>query len=192
MNKSVKSPAEIAGDFSKRPELLLIAVIYNNPDEVSENLRAEGLLDSIYPADPLMGWFEKYGYQLNRKTFIKILSVPFNPNSGNTTDDYDEVIKAQLQISEGLNSIEIEETDLSWGAFSNELGNLYDTVFSSETAPAPAGEMVKRAVDEQAQSLATAEKKEKNKNWIVAGFGICMIIILVLLIVLISQTAKKT
>ena len=63
------------GDINR----LLPAIIYNNPQDVNENLKSQGLVNYLMEPDELLQWFEDQGNEMDQDSFFNTLDVPFYP-----------------------------------------------------------------------------------------------------------------
>ncbi len=186
-----------AAEFNQRPEVLLLAIVYNNPEQVSENLQSYAGVSYAQTAEQLMDWFEEYGGELDQQTLYDILDVPFNPDANNVTADYDDVLQFAVEQKYG-NDAELEE--YTWAKiFPDAIKTLYDKYFSGQHATGAIGEDIDEGNSEKEMQVQNQGKNADlaRKRWKIALIVLNGIVVLSFLafvifaIISLSKTAKS-
>jgi hypothetical protein len=184
-----------AAEFNQRPEYLLLAIVYNNPEQVSQNLQSYAGVSYAQTAEQIMDWFEQYGGQLDEKTLYDILNVPFNPDVDNITADYQDVL--EYAINQGGGNGE-ELAEYTWaGIFPDAIKKMYDKYFAGQQSTGTIGEDLDLANSQkQMQGESQQQKADKaRKRWKIALMvlnGIVVLSFLAFMVFAIMSMAKKT
>lgn len=187
--KDMASISEMAkylsdGDINR----LLPAIIYNNPQDVNENLKSQGLVNYLMEPDELLQWFEDNGNEMDFNSFFDTLDVPFEPNAQNITSQLEPVVMYKMQLDQGANDSG-DNLYGTWGdAFGDGIKRMYEKYFSTnltvaqeETAQAPTGTGTK----------PVTSKKPNNDKLMQILFIVGLVVIAVSMILITIRFIKK-
>ena len=187
--KEMASISEMAkllssGDINR----LLPAIVYNNPQDVNENLQSQGLVNYLMEPDELLEWFENQGNEMDMDSFYNTLDVPFDPNAQNITSNLESVIMYQMQLDQGANDSG-DNIYGTWGeAFGDGIKKMYDKYFSTNVRikPTDSSETITKPIVE---AIAKPMNNDKMKQVL---FIVGLVVIAVSLILIsVSFITKK-
>jgi|GEM_PF-3844778 len=186
--------AQKVSEFTRKPENLLLAIVYNNPDYVSQNVQDYAGVSYAMTDEQIMDWFEQYGGELDAEALYNILNVPFNPDAENVTADYWDVIDYQ---SRQLFGDQNNDQYYTWAElFPEGIQNLYDKYFAGQQATGTIGADIDQDnADKQSERQRLTQKIERTrKGWQLAAVifrAVVLLSFLVLLIVGIIAVSKS-
>lgn len=185
-------------EFNQRPENLLLAIVYNNPEQVSENLESYAGVSYAQTAEQIMDWFERYGGDLNVQTLYDILDVPFNPEVDNITADYEDVLQSAVEEKFGAGA---DLYDYTWAEiFPDAIKKIYDKYFSEQQATGTIGEDIDEgnAIKQEQTDKVGTNVDSAHKRWRIALMVLNGIVVvsflafIVFAIISLSKTAKTS
>lgn len=185
-----------AAEFVQKPENLLLAIVYNNPEAVSDNLQSMMGVSYAQDAEQIMDWFEQYGVEMDIDTLYDVLNVPFNPDAQNVTADYWQVLQYQAAAEYGDT---VNDPLRPWAeTFPLAVENLYNKYFDGQQSTHSIGSDIDQTVREKfSQKESTMRRNNRRrKHWKTAVMILNIIVALSFLafiiagIVMLSKSGK--
>ncbi|KYP13041.1 hypothetical protein [Flavihumibacter sp. CACIAM 22H1] len=185
-----------AAEFVQKPENLLLAIVYNNPEAVSDNLQSIMGVSYAQDAEQIMNWFEEYGAEMDVDTLYDVLNVPFNPDAQNVTADYWQVLQYQAAAEYGDT---VNDPLRPWAeTFPLAIENLYNKYFEGQQATRNIGSDIDQTIEEKTaeKENATRRNNRRRRHWKTAAMILNIIVALSFLafiiagIVMLSKTEK--
>ena len=171
--------------FNSGDIALISAIIYDNPDQVNENLRSVGLPVGANETE-IFNVLKQEGPNLTEAQFCEILNVPFI--NGPYTQSLYPVLLTEANV---YNPGTTQSDSIRWGVFKTGLKKAYQRYFKSreqvtnvintDTMPTP-GKVVEQNTTNEDRKLIRKMRLKTALTW-----GI----LAVLLIVVVVKTFKK-
>lgn len=195
VNMNAEAAAIKVAEFNEKPENLLLAIVYNNPELVSQNIQTVAGVSYEMTSEQIMDWFEQYGGELDEDALYSILDVPFNPDADNITADYWQVIEYQAMQLYGSGNSEGSKT---WAdLFPDAIQRLYDKYFAGQQATGEIGSDIDRNNSESQQQRQNQQRKtDRNRRiWkqisMVLNIAVLLSFLVFLVVVILSLSKNS-